>query len=71
MMTPEIMAAQCAEVINTGGTHVNFIKPAKMPKGFPMGELMCETDRGKVYQYDAMRVLAWMVSNGLAKVEGK
>jgi len=67
-MTPETMAAQCVEAINAGAGYVNFIKPAKMPKGFPRGEFLCQTEHfGKVYRYDATRVLAWMAANGLVK----
>jgi hypothetical protein len=68
-MTPAEMAYVCAKVINEGAKSVNLVKPKRMPKGFPRGEFMCETHKGKVYQYDAVKVLTWMIMNGLAKVE--
>lgn len=67
-MTPAEMAYDCAKTINAGGSRISFIKPAKMPKGFPKGEFLSETPRGKIYSYDAERVLAFLVANGVVQI---
>ncbi len=36
----------------------------KKPKGFPRGELLSETERGRCYSFDPDKVIAWLVKNG-------
>jgi hypothetical protein len=70
-MTPEAMAKEAADAINAG-QRMSLVRPkgAKMPPKFPRGELLCENHSGaRVYSYDPMRVLAWLVASGLVKLE--
>lgn len=67
-MTPKGMALECAAILRDGGTHISLIKPGRSPKGFPRGELLSETHKGKLYSYDAVHVLAWLAANGLVEI---
>jgi hypothetical protein len=32
----------------------------KRPKGFPRGELLCETPTGNVYSFDPDKIIKWL-----------
>ena len=69
-MTPQELAKEAADAINEG-QRMSLVrrKGIKMPPKFPRGELMCENHSGsRVYSYDPLRVLAWLVANGLVQV---
>lgn len=56
------------------GREMTLIGPkgARMPSGFPSGDLLCEhLDGSRVYSYDPYKVLAWLAVNGLAEVRGE
>jgi len=36
----------------------------KRPSGFPRGELLSETERGKVYSFNPDKIIAWLKSAG-------
>lgn len=38
------------------------------PPKFPRGELLTEIEGCNVYSFDPVKVLAWLVANGLARV---
>lgn len=44
------------------GAHcgMTLVFKGRKPKGFPRGELLCETDRGNVYSFDPDKVIAWV-----------
>lgn len=70
-MTPEQLAKAAAEAL-AAGSRMTLVhsKGARMPPGFPRGELLCEQHDGtRAYSYDPAGVLAWMVANGLAEVQ--
>lgn len=70
-MTPEQLYkdAQAAKIQgSTCGMTLVFGKCAKKPKGFPRGELLSETECGRVYSFDPNKVIAWLVKNGLIAV---
>ena len=72
-MTPEQMTKEAAEAAN-GGMQMTLIRPkgARMPNGFPRGDLLCERfDGSRAYSYDPYKVLAWLVVNGSAEVRGE
>lgn len=56
----------CVESISEGFNYINLVMDKK-PKGFPRGELLCETHRGRVYRYSAIKMIAWMDKNNLLK----
>lgn len=63
-MTPQELHKLCADSIAEGYDGINLVFD-KVPKSFPRGELLCETPRGKVYRYSALKVLSWMQKNNL------
>ena len=68
-MSPAEMMIDAAAAIDAG-TRMTMVlpKPFKRPPKFPRGELMCENSDGRnVYSFDPVRVLAWLVANGLVK----
>jgi hypothetical protein len=70
-MSPKEMAAAALEALNAG-RRVTMVRPSgmKMPPKFPRGELLCENhDGSRAYSHDPLRVLAWLVANGLVQVE--
>jgi hypothetical protein len=70
-MTPQEMAQQAADAVNAG-RRMSLVRPKgmKMPPKFPRGELLCENHTGsRVYSYDPLRVLAWLVANDLVEIE--
>ena len=71
-MTPEIMAAEAVQAIQNG-TAMMLVVPRpwrNRPKKFPRGELACVNSDGEsVYIYNPLKVLAWLVANGLVKVQ--
>lgn len=68
------MMKEATEAANAGQRMTMVLPPKfKRPPKFPRGELLCETERGRVYTYDPLRVLAWLTANGLItmrRVEG-
>ena len=69
-MTPQEMAKEAADAIDAGH-RMSMARPkgSKMPPKFPRGELLCENHNGsRVYSYDPVRVLAWLVANDLVQV---
>lgn len=67
-MLPEQMATDARGAI-AAGTRMTMTLPRgatrRLP-GFPRGELLCECHDGRnVYSYDPVRVLAWLMKNGL------
>ena len=65
-MKPYDMARIATGVIACGEHRINLLVPKnKMPKGFPRGEFVCETHRGKMHSFDAMKVLLFLIANGL------
>ena len=47
------------------GMTLVFGRGTKKPKGFPRGELLSETERGRVYSFDPDKVISWLTKNGL------
>ena len=70
-MTPEAMAADAAGAL-AAGTNMTLVrrKGQKMPPKFPRGELLCENfDGSRCYSYSPLKVLAWLIHNGLIEME--
>lgn len=63
-MTPQELHKLCADSIAEGYDGINLVFD-KVPKGFPRGELLCVSQRGKVYRHSAIKVLSWMLKNKL------
>lgn len=67
-MTPQEMA-QKARDAQQHSQYVTFIVPmaTKVPKGFPRGELLCESlIRGEKFlavRYDPSKILKWLTEN--------
>ena len=70
-MSPEEMIEQCLESIRqtikfnsennrTSDPYVTFVI-SKSPSGFPRGELLSETPKGKVYRFNAMKVVEYLL----------
>lgn len=74
-MTPLQMAEQAAKAMAEPGTCgvILTIPKGKMPKGFPRGELLNERERSgiveRTYNFNPAKVLAWLVGNGLIKMD--
>jgi len=67
-MTPEQLYKDAQEAKAQGsvcGMTLVFGRGTKKPKGFPRGELLSETERGRVYSFDPDKVIAWLVKNEL------
>lgn len=67
-MTPEQLYKDAIEAKAQGavcGMTLVFGRGSKKPKGFPRGELLSETERGRVYSFDPDKVIAWLTKNGL------
>ena len=67
-MTPEQLykdALKAKEQGSVVGMSLVFAKGQKRPQGFPRGELLCETERGRVYSFDPDKVIAWLTKHGL------
>ena len=64
-MNVEQLYAECLAAGVLGSGFVSLIKPKKMPPGFPRGEFLSDTHRGKVYRYEASKIIAWMNENDL------
>lgn len=73
-MTPLKMAESAANALAEPGSLglVLTIKKGKMPPGFPRGELLNEMNRNGViertYSFQPMKVLRWLVKNGLVEM---
>ncbi len=67
-MTPEQLHKDAIEA-KAQGAHVGvslvFGKGQKRPPGFPRGELLCETEQGRVYSFEPDRIIAWLEKNNL------
>jgi hypothetical protein len=44
----------------TGRITLVFSRTNRRPKGFPRGELLSETEQGKVYEFSADEVIEWL-----------
>lgn len=67
-MTPEQLykdAIAAKEQGATCGMTLVFGRGMKKPPGFPRGELLCETERGRVYSFKPDKVIGWLTKNGL------
>ena len=67
-MTPEQLYKDALEAKEQGahiGMSLVFPRGKKLPPGFPRGELLSETDRGRVYSFDPDKVIAWLKKHGL------
>lgn len=67
-MTPEQLYKDACEAKEQGahvGMSLVFKTGQKRPIGFPRGELLCETERGRVYSFDPDKVIAWLKKNNL------
>lgn len=68
------MAECAANALAEPGTLglVLTIKKGKMPPGFPRGELLNEMERNgaieRTYSFPPMKVLRWLVKNGLVEM---
>ena len=74
-MTPQEMTLLCIAALNetppATGIPIVLKKGCKRPPKFPRGELLCETERGRVYSINPMRLLAWLAASGFVKVQAK
>ncbi|PHR99233.1 MAG: hypothetical protein COA78_25150 [Blastopirellula sp.] len=67
-MTPEKLFNDAMAAKDQGsvvGVSLAFPIGQKRPKGFPRGELLSETSRGKVYSFDPDKILSWLAKNNL------
>jgi hypothetical protein len=65
-VTPEQLARDAVDAAAHGQRMtLTKMRGQKMPAGFPRGELLCDTEHGKVYSFDPDKVIAWLVKNGL------
>ena len=67
-MTPEQLYKDAVAAKEQGshcGMSLVFSKSNKRPIGFPRGELLCETERGRVYSFSPDKVIKWLEKNGL------
>jgi hypothetical protein len=75
MMTLQEMALLCVAALNetppATGIPIVLKKGWKRPPKFPRGELLCETERGRVYSISPIKLLAWLAANGFVKVQAK
>lgn len=71
-MTPAELFFKCQDVIDLCKKHdtpnacyITLVKPKpmSMPAGFPRGELLSIGERGKVYSYNANKVMGWLMQN--------
>lgn len=70
-MTPEQLYKDAVAAKAQGafvGMSLVFPKGYKRPKGFPRGELLCETGRGRVYSFDPDKIIGWLVKNDLIPI---
>lgn len=57
-----------AEEALSQGMRMSLVVPRPFknrPKGFPMGELLCEQENTNVMSYDPSKILAWLKKNGM------
>lgn len=64
-MTPIEMARIAAGILAVGGSRISLLTLQRLPKGFPRGEFMSETHKGKMCSFDAKRVLLFLIANDL------
>lgn len=60
-------AREAKKGINTCTNTMTLVLPFnfKRPKGFPRGELLSETERGRVYSFDPDKIIKWLAINNL------
>jgi hypothetical protein len=71
-MTPEQLYKDAIEARAQGahcGMTLVFGRRAKKPRGFPKGELLCETENGLVFSFDPDKVIKWLEKYKLVKME--
>lgn len=65
-METKILKQMCIEAIEFWAMNSLQEKPTtklimnKKPKGFPRGTFACETVKGKLYDFDAIKILQWL-----------
>lgn len=67
-MTPEEMffkAKAAKEQDSHVGMTLVFPIGFKRPAGFPRGEFLSETERGKVYSFDPDKIINWLNKSAL------
>lgn len=72
-MTPQEMTLLCVAALNevppATGIPIVLKKGWKRPPKFPRRELLCETERGRVYSISPMKLIAWLAANWFVKVQ--
>ena len=71
IMTPEQLyknALEAKDQNSVCGMSLAFAKGQKRPKGFPRGELLCETERGRVYSFDPDKIISWLKKHDLIAI---
>ena len=74
-MRPVEIAEAAAKAMAEPGTLgvILTIKKGSMPRGFPRGETLNETERGgavyRTYSIDPAKVLSWLVNNKLVEMQ--
>lgn len=72
-MSPIELAAEAAQAMAGGHGMILVIPKGSLPKTFPKGELLNEMRRNGVvertYRFEPLRVLDWLVANGLVQYE--
>lgn len=63
MQTVMQIKIQCEDAIKAGQTHTSFLVKGRMPKGWPRGEFVAETERGNIKAFDCRKVLNWIEAN--------
>ncbi|MFA5284503.1 MAG: hypothetical protein WC347_02790 [Smithellaceae bacterium] len=54
-------AVSAKEQSSVVGLSLHVKKGFKFPAGFPRGELLNETDVGRVYSFNADKIIAWVM----------
>ena len=72
-MKPLEMAADAARALADGSGLILTIPKGALPHRFPRGELLNEMRRNgrveRTYRFDPSKVIAWLVGNGLVKMD--
>jgi hypothetical protein len=69
-MKTDDMVRLCADAVNRGDPFIPLVIPrGRYPRRFPRGDLLCvNADGQRVYAFSAVKLLAWCVANGFAKI---
>jgi hypothetical protein len=61
-VTPEKMLLEALAAKKQGAYGMTLVLPIgfKRPAGFPRGEFLSETGRGKVYSFDPDKIINWL-----------